>query len=104
MRKLQAIFFSNFRNKRSQCYDWWKKFFGQVLKNYLTTYDTIRQIATGQGDDYTAGCLLDYTCFEKYCKLIEIYFSKKQKLDPDPEAIQNITFTGNLDQDGNTRI
>ena len=24
------------------------------------TYDSIQKIATGQGDDYTTGCLLDY--------------------------------------------
>ena len=28
------------------------------------------KIATGEGDDYTTGCLLDYPCFKKYCKLI----------------------------------
>ena len=28
-------------------------------------YENIRKIATGQGDDYTTGCLLDYICFKK---------------------------------------
>ena len=26
----------------------------------------IRKIATGQGDDYATGCLLDYTYFKNY--------------------------------------
>ena len=28
-------------------------------------YDEIRKIATGQGDDCTTGCLLDYQYFKK---------------------------------------
>ena len=37
----------------------WKIFFDQPLKNDKVTYKNIRKIATGQGDDYTTGCLLD---------------------------------------------
>ena len=50
----------------------------------------IRKIATGQGDAYTTGCLLDYTFFKKYYKLIAIDLSKHQALDADPKAIQQI--------------
>ena len=32
--------------------------FDQPVKNDLRTYDKIRKISTGQGDDYTTGCLL----------------------------------------------
>ena len=32
--------------------------FDQPVKNNLTTYDNIWKITTGQGDDYTTGCLL----------------------------------------------
>ena len=34
------------------------------------TYESIRKITTGQGDDYTTGCLLDYTYFKKTYKMI----------------------------------
>ena len=37
-----------------------KIFFDQPLKSNLRTYDNIQKIATAQGDDYKAGCLLDY--------------------------------------------
>ena len=47
-------------------------FFGQPIKNYLKIYDNIRKIATGQGDNYTAGCLLDYPYFKEHYKLIAI--------------------------------
>ena len=36
-----------------------QNFFDQLVKNNLRTYDNIRKIATGQGDDYTTSCLLD---------------------------------------------
>ena len=37
-----------------------ENFFDQPIKNKKATYENIRKIATGQGDDYTTGCLLDY--------------------------------------------
>ena len=42
-----------------------KNFFDQPVKNHKVTYQNIRKIATGQGDDNTTGCLLDYTYFKK---------------------------------------
>ena len=38
-----------------------KNVFDQPVKNGNVTYDNIRKIATGQGNDYTTGSLLDYT-------------------------------------------
>ena len=73
-----------------------RKFFDQPIKSDLKTYDNIRKIATGQGDDYTTRCLLDYPYFKIYYKLIAIYSSKQQKLDADPEPIQQINSTGDL--------
>ena len=37
-----------------------------VFDQPMKTYDNIRKIATGQGVDYIAGCLLDYPYFNKY--------------------------------------
>ena len=73
-----------------------RNFFDKPIKSDLKTYDNIRKIATGQCDDYTTGCLLDYPYFKKYYKLIAIDLSKEQKLDADPKSIQQINFTGNL--------
>ena len=81
-----------------------KNFFDQPVRNDKVTYENIRKIAIGQGDDYTTGCLLDYTYFKKYYKMIAIDLSKQQALDADPRAIQQNIFTANLDRDGNTRI
>ena len=71
--------------------------FDQPVRNDLITYDSIQKIATGQGDEYTTGCLLDYNYFKNYCKII-IDLSKQQALDSDPKAIQQITFAGNIEK------
>ena len=68
------------------------------------TYENIRKITTGQGDDYTIGCLLDYAYFKDHYKMIAIDLSKQQALDADPRAIQQINFTANLDRRGNTTM
>ena len=70
--------------------DRWKKFLWSSNKNDLKTYDNIRSIAAGQGDNYTTGCLLHYPYFEKYNKLLPINFDKQQKQDADPKAIHQI--------------
>ena len=42
-----------------------KIFFDQPINSDLKTYENIRKVATGQGDVYTTGCLLDYSYFKK---------------------------------------
>ena len=81
-----------------------ENFFDQPIKNNKVTYENITKIATGQGDDYTTGCLLDYSYFMDTYKMIAVDLSKQQVLDADPRAIQQINFTANLDRAGNTRI
>ena len=64
-----------------------EKFFDQPVKSNKVTYEKIRKIATGQGDDYTTGCLLDYPYFKDSYKMIAADLSKQQALDADPRAI-----------------
>ena len=52
------------------------------------TYENIRKIATGQGDDYETGYLLDYPYFKDHYKMIAIDLIKQQALDTDPRAIR----------------
>ena len=80
-----------------------ENFFGQPIKDNKVTYENIRKIATGQGDDYTTGCLLDYPYFQESYKMIAVDLSKQQALDADPRAIQQINFAANLNR-VNTRI
>ena len=81
-----------------------KNFSNQPAKNNKVTYENVGNVATGQGDNYATGCLLEYTYFKKYYKMIAIDLSKQQVLDSDPKAIQKINFTAKLDRAGNTRI
>ena len=73
-----------------------KNVFDQPINNMTKTYENIRKIAIGQGDDYTTGCLLDYSYFKENCKMIAIDLNKQQTLDADPRAIQQINFTATL--------
>ena len=53
-----------------------KNFFDQPIKDNKVTYENITKISTGQREDYTAGCLLDYTYFKNYYKMIAVALSK----------------------------
>ena len=81
-----------------------RNFFDQPINSMSKTYENIRKIATGIGDGYTTGCLLDYPYFIENYKMIAIDLSRQNKLDADPRAIQQINFTANLDRAGNVTI
>ena len=76
-----------------------RNFYDQAVNDTIKQYDEVRKISTGQGDDYTTGCLLDFAYFEKDYRLIAADLSKQKALDADPEAIQQIIFTGQADDD-----
>ena len=61
-----------------------KNFFDQPINSTIKTYKNITKINTGQGDDYTTCCLLDYSYFKDHYKMIAIDLSKQQALDADP--------------------
>ena len=75
--------------------------FDHPVNNYQRTYDSIQKIASSQGDDYISSCLLDYNYF-KYCQMIVTDLTKQQALDADSNVIQQINFTGNLDNENTT--
>ena len=74
-----------------------RNFYDQPINDSIKQYDEIRKISTGQGDDYTTGCLLDFAYFEKNYRLIAVNLSKQRALDADSRAIQQIIFTGKTD-------
>ena len=49
--------------------------FDQPVKKDLRIYDKIQKIAADQGDDYTAGSLLDNNYFKQYYKTIVTYLN-----------------------------
>ena len=42
-----------------------RKFYGPPINESIKQYDEVRKISTGQDDNYTTGCLLDFAYFEK---------------------------------------
>ena len=62
----------------------------------IKRYEEIKKLTTGQGEDYSTGCLLDYDYIKCYYWLIAIDISRQKELDIDPKAIQQIQFVGKL--------
>ena len=76
-------------------------FYDQPINDSIRKYDEIRKTATGKGDNYATGCLLDYDYFKKNYQLIAVDLSKQRELDADPRAIQQIEFIGMLETRSN---
>ena len=82
-----------------------RNFCDQPINDSIKQYDEIRKISAGQGDDYTTGCLLDFSYFEKNYKIIVVDLSKQNALDADSRAIEQIIFTGEIKATvANTRV
>ena len=73
-----------------------RNFYDKPINNSIKQYDEIRKISTGQGDDYTTGCLLDYSYFRKNYRLLAADLSKQKDLDADSRAIQQIIITAKI--------
>ena len=74
-----------------------RNFYDQPINDLIKQYDEIRKISPGQCGDYTTGCLLDFSYFEKKYRLTADDLSKQKALDADSRAIQQIIFTGKTD-------
>ena len=57
-----------------------RNFYDQLVNDSIKQYDEVRKISTGQGDDYTTGCLLDYSYFEKNYRLLAADLSKQKSI------------------------
>ena len=76
-----------------------KKYFlhDKPVNDQIKRYNEIEKTGSGQGDDYTTGCLLDYKYFKENYQLIVADLSKEKALDADPRAIQQIVFTAEVE-------
>ena len=77
-------------------------FFDLLIKTEEEAYEKIIDIS--KNNEYTTGNLLDYDYFKKYCKLIAIDLSKQQVLQGNEDLIQQINFTGKLEEAANVLI
>ena len=80
------------------------KIFDKPITCNFKTYDNISKVAIAHGDDYTTGCLLDYSYFDNHYKIITVDLSRQQVFDADPRATQQINFIANLNTAGNTTM
>ena len=81
--------------------------YDQLINDLIKQYNKVRKVLTRQGDDYTAGCLLDCAYFEKKKKirLIAVDLNKQKALDAGSRAIRQIIFTGKIKSTvANTRV
>ena len=58
-----------------------RNFVDRPINNDLKTYDDIRKIATGQGDDCTTGFLLDYIYLKKELQINCNRFKQTTKIN-----------------------
>ena len=50
----------------------------------IKQYEETRKLTTGQGKEYTTGCLSDYEYIKNHYRLIEVDLSWQKELDADP--------------------
>ena len=67
-----------------------KNFYVQPIDSDIKRYEEIRKLITGQGEDYTTECLLDYQYIKNHYRLIAVDLSRQKELDDDPKAVQQI--------------
>ena len=83
-----------------------RNFYDQPINDSIKQNDEVKKISAGQGDDYTAGCLLEFAYFETNDdRLIAADLSKQKSSEADSRAIQIIIFTGKIKATvANTRV
>ena len=82
-----------------------RNFYDQPINDSIKQYEEITKRSTGQGDDYTSDCLLDFSYFEKKYRLIAADLSKQKVLDADSRVIQQIIFNRKIKAtEENTRV
>ena len=77
-------------------------FFDLPIKTEEEAHEKIIDIS--RYNEYTTGNLLDYDYIKKYYKLIAIDLSKQQVLQENEDLIQQINFSGRLEQAANVFI
>ena len=61
---IKNIFFRDLKLKVATSIDG-RNFYVQSIKDSINQYDEVRKILTGQSDDYTIGCLLDFAYLKR---------------------------------------
>ena len=76
-----------------------KNFYEKQIDSYIKRQKDIRKLTTGQEEDYTTGCLLDYEYIKNHFKLEAIGVKRQKELDSDVKAIQKMEFFRQFNND-----
>ena len=60
----------------------------------MKQFEEVKNLITGQGRDYTTGCLLDYEYIKNNYRPRAVDLSRQKELHPNPKAILQIEFVG----------
>ena len=63
-----------------------RNFYDQAIDSDIKQYKETRKLATGQGEDFTAGCLLDYDYIKNNYRLTAVDLSRQKQLDAYPKG------------------
>lgn len=67
----------------------------QTVDSDIKRYEKTK-LTTGQSEDYTTECLLNYEYIKNHYRLIAVDLSRQNELDADPKVIQEIEFVRQL--------
>ena len=73
-----------------------KNFYDQPTDSDIKQYQHIKKLLTGQDEDYTTRCLLDYESDKNHYTLKAVNLSRQVELDYTLKAIWQIEFVGKL--------
>ena len=51
----------------------------KTIDSDIKRYEEIRKLTTGQGEDYTTGCLLDYDYIKNHYRLMAVDLSRQKE-------------------------
>lgn len=71
-----------------------KNFYDQTIYSDIKQFKEIRKLTTGQDEDYTIGCFLDYKYMKNYLRLTSVDLSTRKELDDGLKSIQQIELVG----------
>ena len=64
-------------------------FYNQPVDSDIKRYEEIRKLITGQSEDYTTGCLLDYEYIKNRYRLLAVDLIRQEELDADSKQFKN---------------
>ena len=76
-----------------------KNSYDKEIDSYIKRQKEIRKLTTGQDEDYSTECLLNYEYIKNHFKLEAIGVKRQNKLDSDVKAIQEIEFVRQFNND-----